>query len=900
MNPLLQQFLTEGRDFLEQIGQKLLILEETPDNEAVVGELFRFVHTLKGNSGLFDLPILTRVVHAAEDLLDRVRDRKLTVTSELTDDLLSAMDFVVQLLDEIEEKGAIPESYLPHATNLVERLRSLLPERDADDDVCEVVESMPAPTNWFWLSRLSEEERIQAIAQTPAGQTIWAVFYLPEPQCFFKGEDPLLLLKHLPGLSGFSLRAAQPWPTLDELDIYASNLEINALSIADRADLDEHLRYVPEQVCVYQLPRFALAVPTGDASEVPGVYADFLEAATDCLERNDMPGLRAAIDAMLDMTNPALWMASALRWLRHLQDMGFDASILSFHLQATAGHNVPDWYLFNQSRSSADVQPPQTAPIAVAPEISLAAAMSDLDVVLWDRIFETQRQVLALPTAQAQWAGRLASVYNALGNLFRAKGEIAMLEALENAVETAEQNKSFGPLDAFLCRYKPIANDQEEHSVLATQKPVAPTVVELAVERQVREDTRSNDGAMESGRRAADGSSDRGVRVLKVPQEKVDRLMDLIGEMVVAKNALPYLATRAEDFFGSRELGREIKSQYAIINRIAEEMQDGIMQVRMLPVDAIFQRFPRLVRDVAKQLGKKVRLIVEGEDTEADKNIIESLGDPMIHILRNSLDHGIEMPEVRAANGKAEEGRLSVRASQEGDRVLIEIEDDGKGIDPAVIKRKAFEKGLIDEQRLDSMSDVDAVQLVFAAGFSTAATVSNLSGRGVGMDVVRSSLEKVGGQVWLTSEKGKGTKIVLSLPLSMSVSNVMMVDIGGQNFGVPMDVVVETVRIKQSDIHVFKQRRTAVLRGRIVPLYTTDELLASHSPPKPNEDGEYAVLVARVHGETVGIVVDGFAQTIDVILKPLEGPLAGLAGFAGSALLGNGGVLLVLNIKELI
>ncbi|RWX81005.1 chemotaxis protein CheA [Neorhizobium lilium] len=901
MNPLLQQFLSEGRDFIEQIGQKLLILEETPNNEAVVGELFRFVHTLKGNSGLFDLPILTRVVHAAEDLLDRVRDHELTVTSELTDDLLSAMDFVVQLLDEIEDGGTIPDTYLPDATKLVDRLRSLLPERDVHEDEEGAEETMPAPTDWSWLSRLTEEQRVQALAQTPADQAIWALFYLPEPQCFFKGEDPLLLLKHVPGLAGFSIRAAQPWSPLDELDIYTANLAIDALSMADRAELDEHLRYVPEQIAVYQLPRFALAVPTGDASEVPGVYADFFDRARDCLGRSDMDGLRVAVDAMLDMINPTLWMASALRWCLCLQDMGFDTSVLAFHLEATADHKIPDWFLFNRTQSaSLNAPDKQAAPIAVEDPKLPAGTLSDMELALWDRIFETQRQFLAIPSASAQWGGRLASVYNTLTGLLRAKGDVQALAALEDAAETSEQEKSFAPLLEFLDGYGPIAVCNDEPLAIVAEETVVPMVVELAAERQIRQDRRAGEGAIESTRRAAEVSADKAVRTLKVPQEKVDRLMDLIGEMVVAKNALPYLAARAEDVFGSRELGREIKSQYAIINRIAEEMQDGIMQVRMLPVDAIFQRFPRLVRDVAKQLGKKVRLVIEGEDTEADKNIIESLGDPMIHILRNSLDHGIEMPEVRAADGKAEEGRLSVRASQEGDRVLIEIEDDGKGIDPAVIKRKAFEKGLIDEQRLDTISDADAVQLVFAAGFSTAETVSNLSGRGVGMDVVRSSLEKVGGQVRLTSEKGKGTKIILSLPLSMSVSNVMMVDIGGQNFGVPIDVVVETVRIKQSDIHIFKQRRTAVLRGRIVPLYSTDELLASHNPPKPNADGEYAVLVARVHGETVGIVVDGFAQTIDVILKPLEGALAGLAGFAGSALLGDGSVLLVLNIKELI
>jgi two-component system chemotaxis sensor kinase CheA len=302
---------------------------------------------------------------------------------------------------------------------------------------------------------------------------------------------------------------------------------------------------------------------------------------------------------------------------------------------------------------------------------------------------------------------------------------------------------------------------------------------------------------------------------------------------------------------------------------------------------------------VSRQLGKKVRLVLEGESAEADKHIVESLGDPLIHILRNSLDHGLEPPDVRRAAGKPEEGRILVRASQEGDRVSIEIEDDGRGIDPVLVKRKAFEKGLVDEARLDTLSDAEAIQFIFAPGFSTAETVSNLSGRGVGMDVVNSSLQKIGGNIRLTSEKGRGTRIVLTLPLSVSVSNVLMVTMDGQRYGVPMDMVVETVRVPREDIHVIKDRRVAVLRGRVVPLFGADQLLQLPQGPVANGEDEFAVLVVRVDGAVVGLIVDGFAQTTDVILKPLEGPLGSLAGFLGSALLGDGSVLLVLDLKEL-
>jgi two-component system chemotaxis sensor kinase CheA len=389
-------------------------------------------------------------------------------------------------------------------------------------------------------------------------------------------------------------------------------------------------------------------------------------------------------------------------------------------------------------------------------------------------------------------------------------------------------------------------------------------------------------------------------RVLKVGQEKIDRLMDLIGEMVVAKNSLPYLAQRAEDVFGQRELAREIKAQYAVVNRIAEDLQHAIMQVRMLPVGAVFQRFGRLVRDISKKLGKEVQMVVEGEDTEADKNVIEPLADPLIHILRNSLDHGIEMPDVRRAAGKPALGTIRIRARQEGDRVIIEISDDGAGVDAARVRAKAVERGLVPADRAATLSDDDAVQLVFLPGFSTADAISDLSGRGVGMDVVRTAVERIHGAVALSSRAGLGTTITLSLPLSMAVTHVMVVESAGRRFGLPMDLISETVRVAAEDIHRFKAARTTVLRGRIVPLRPLNELLALDAEPLRNAEGEYAVLVLRLPGGPVGLLIDQFHGASDIILKPLEGVLAGLTGFAGTALMGDGSVLMVLNPKELI
>ena len=383
-------------------------------------------------------------------------------------------------------------------------------------------------------------------------------------------------------------------------------------------------------------------------------------------------------------------------------------------------------------------------------------------------------------------------------------------------------------------------------------------------------------------------------------QEKIDRLMNLIGEMTVAKNALPFLAKRAEEQHGLRDLAREIKEQYAVVNRIAEEMQDSIMQIRMMPFSFISMRFPRLVRDISRRLEKDVQLIIEGEDTEADKNIIESLAEPLIHIVRNSLDHGIESPEVRQAQGKSTTGTLTIRASQEADRVMIEIHDDGKGINPDVIREKAFEKGLIDDATRQRITDKEAVNLVLMPGFSTAEEVSDLSGRGVGMDAVRSAVDKVNGTMALESEVGKGTRIRISLPMSIAVTRVMIVESDEQLMGIPMDQVLETVRVPRSEIHTVKHVQTTVLRDRIVPLKSLNDLLALPAEQIINEEEEHAVLVARVGNDVIGLVVDDFRGSVDIIQKPMAGVLSGMQAYSGAALIGDGSVLMVLNLKEIL
>jgi two-component system chemotaxis sensor kinase CheA len=761
---LLDQFVIEARECLETIGARLLDVERDPSDKALLNDLFRSVHTLKGNCGLFEFKPLERVVHAGEDLLDRVRNGTLAYGSALADALLEAMDYAAQLIAQIEAGGRIEDGADARSLAHASALRALL-GAEAHPMAAASVATAPASAPEAapaWLDRLGTD----ILSDHPQAT---ALRYLPEPGCFFKGEDPWRLACTTPGLVGVTVGGQQPWPQGEDLaqwDCYQCNLDIVLLSTASRAELDTHFRCVPEQVTLLERPGIAETREAGPMEFVARQRAAELWAGQlALLSRGEVAtGTVVAVDRAL---------RGLLRWV--------------------AG---------------------ETAPEALAALAALQTPVSAASLLAWAR-------PIAAPAST--------------------------------------------PADA-------------DDAAAGSPHPRAADLY----------------------RRTDEGQANSSGKVLKVGQEKVDRLMDLIGEMVVAKNSLPYLAQRAEEVFQQRELAREIKAQYTVINRIAEDMQHAIMQVRMLPVGAVFQRFGRLIRDISRKLGKEVNLVVEGEETEADKNVIEPLADPLIHILRNSLDHGIETPELRRAAGKPAAGTIRIRAHQESDRVIIEISDDGAGVNAARVRAKAVERGLIPADRAATLSDADAVQLVFLPGFSTADRISDLSGRGVGMDVVRTAVERINGGVTLSSVQGKGTTIQLSLPLSMAVSNVMVIESAGSRFGVPMDLIVETVRVHADDVHSFKRARTTVLRGRIVPLRPLNELLALDAEPLRNDEGEFAVLVLRIGAESVGLLVDHFHGASDIILKPLEGVLAGLTGFAGTALMGDGGVLMVLNPKELL
>lgn len=323
------------------------------------------------------------------------------------------------------------------------------------------------------------------------------------------------------------------------------------------------------------------------------------------------------------------------------------------------------------------------------------------------------------------------------------------------------------------------------------------------------------------------------------------------------------------------------------------------MMMRMLPVLRAFERFPRLVRDISKKLDKRVNLVMAGEETQADKDVIDLLGDPLIHMVRNSLDHGVESPAERIAAGKPEEATITLRAFQDKADIVVEVEDDGRGIDPDRIRRKAVEKGVIDEEKAAVMSDEDAVQLIMAPAFSTAEVVSDLSGRGVGMDAVMTMVTSLGGSVRAYSSPGYGSRMRMTLPMSMAISKILIVCQGGCTYGIPADDVVESmIDVPMSQVTTVNTWPGLEVRGELLPLYTLAAQLKMDGDRSLRPG--FSAVVVRVKGELVAIAVESFQDISDVVVKPLSGLLHKHPYYNGSTILGDGSITFILNMQEVI
>jgi two-component system chemotaxis sensor kinase CheA len=641
MDELLEQFIIEGRELVEQASSDLLALERAPTDSARLDRVFRAVHTLKGSVALFDFAPMGRMLHVAEDLLGDLRKNRADLTAAMADALLQCVDITERWIEAIAQAGVLPTGAEREAQLVTEHLLA-----------ASRVKSAPDPQSW--VDDLLVYAREVLVETGYSDRSVVAVRYEPRHDSLLKGDDPLLLVRAIPELLTLRISAREQWKEQD-FNPYRCNLRIDVLSGAS------------------------------------------VEKVRDVFRRVD--------------------------------------------------------------------------------------------------------------------------------------GQVAIVEAA----------------------------------------PIAGLNVETS-------------GTVPDG-------SARGVRI---DAARIDALVSLAGELIVAKNTLGHLVERIAATGSSAS--HPLAANLAGFERLTAELHRTVMRMRMIPLARTFTRFPRWMRETAGKLGKVVTFDVIDNGAEADRAIVDGLFEPLLHVLRNALDHGIEDAASRHAAGKPAAGRIALEARPRGDKIAIVVRDDGAGLDLPRIRELARSKGLVTAEALDALDDAGAADLIFLPGFSTAKEVTDISGRGVGMDAVRAAVMALGGRVSIASGAGTGTAVEMLLPQAVLLSTVVTVAVGSEHFGVPIDTVAETCRVPHNLILPVRSGEAFVLRRRTLPLLRLSDLLRL---PKTQREEETKVLVINAGKDRIGIEVDHVGERLDVVMWPMTGLLSGMPGVLGTSLLGDGSVLLILDLPEL-
>jgi two-component system, chemotaxis family, sensor kinase CheA len=422
--------------------------------------------------------------------------------------------------------------------------------------------------------------------------------------------------------------------------------------------------------------------------------------------------------------------------------------------------------------------------------------------------------------------------------------------------------------------------------------------IEVAILDPSKQPQRAAPGP-ESRRTDTETSATHTMQTVRVGVDRLDTLMNLVGELVIDRTRIGQIEGAMSSRYEGEVLVGGLNEASLHIGRVINELQEQIMRIRMLPVDQVFNRFPRMVRDTAQKAGKKINFVISGQDTELDRSILEDIVDPITHLLRNSIDHGLETPEDRVRLGKSETGTVQLVAKQEENRIVIEVEDDGRGISVDKVKRAAIAKGTISADAAERMSERDALQLIFGAGVSTAEKVTDVSGRGVGMDVVKSNIERLSGAVEVNTEVGVGTRISLHLPLTLAIVQALITKVENRVFAIPLTSVVETSRCRKSEISTIEGHPVLQFRGTVLPLVNLETVFPSKHRQSGGLKDETVLVVVRSSGQLIGIAVDSLVGEQEVVIKSLGSYFGQVEGISGAALMGDGGIALIVDVAGL-
>ncbi|MFA6195672.1 MAG: chemotaxis protein CheA [Sulfurimonas sp.] len=899
MDSLLEQFLQEARENLAFIDQN--IEEIGGDDPELLNSVFRAAHTLKGGSGIVGFDSVRDITHHAEDLLDMLRSKKIEYKISMTEALYNAFDEVMNLVEAAEESGGIVEADAAVVSEIIESLNE------------QMNKTLEAPAEWSipFITVDDAQKIIDVPLQTLRGiqsqkiafnmneinenfcaqENLYAVVFDVDESCMVYGNDPIYALSLLGDkvLGVFSCMSDNSAKSIlsgtEDEDGLLLKSYIVAFIYASYSEIEDSLfNFIDELQFLPLSVATLLSLNVGDS----GHKIDSLKELSKVAKGLDSESLIQEVTKSMELIGTDTLQYAQLQ--RFLDISGLINESDSHKLESFFSNLYKgEVYKFEEN-----LEVPHAIEEMQEEEIQAIEEVEEKSIVINENITATlheimQQQYKALECIHSSDdLQRVISIMGAVGKYiphmpenFNSKEDVATFldSQLHGYVEPKQEIKAVEDTLVKEVVYVQKADIKQE-----VQKEKEAFISQEVHEEQHEDLSTTKQKPNEESKKSIVG------KTVKIDQESIDSLMNVVGELLVAKNSLPYLA---DNVIGMTHdvIKREIMEKYIFINRLSEQLQDLIMGMRMLPISYVFDRYPKLVRDIAKKLGKKVNLEMDGGETKLDKNMIEMLADPMIHIMRNSLDHGLETPEIREQKGKKSEGTVTLKAYAESDRIIIEIVDDGAGINIERVANKVLEKGLMTHEQIDALSEEEMAELILLPGLSTAETITEFSGRGVGMDVVRKSIEAFGGTIKIRTKANHGTTITLAIPVSLAVTSLLHIQMNDIHYGIPMNSVSETVKLEKEEIEYLHNEPFVYIRGEVIPLLFIKSMLDE----KAMEKEPLSIVVLNIKENLLAVVVNKFLGQLDVVQKPLVGLIESHPLFSGTALLGNGQIIMAID-----
>ena len=761
---ILQDFLVEAGEILELLSEQLVDLEQRPDDTDLLNAIFRGFHTVKGGAGFLQLNPMVECCHVTENLFDILRNGKRSVTPELMDVVLQALDTVNHQFAQVSQREDIDDA----PPQLIAQLERLVSLQDLAEESAPAEEPVTTESSSQEGSQPAQAEPAEKILGSGQGEGDITDAEFEEILDAIGADD-----------NAASGSAAQPAAASPET---AAN--------GDEISEDEFEALLDQ---LHGKGKGPGVEDTASAPEAPS-------AASDATASDDIS--EAEFDALLDQL--------------HGKGQG-------------------------PGKGAAQSQSPASEPSQPPAEQSAGQSAEDL-------------------ITEAEFEKLLDDLHGKGKAPAGGEGAPAKPESAASVRKPAPKPKSKP-------KSKPSAPAKSAKPAATAKAPVKP------------------------GRDAGQQAAPAGETTVRVDTQRLDDIMNMVGELVLVRNRLVRLGVKSDD--------EALSKAVANLDVVTADLQTSVMKTRMQPIKKVFGRFPRVVRDLARNLKKEINLELQGEETDLDKNLVEALADPLVHLVRNSVDHGIELPDVREAEGKPRTGTVILAAEQEGDHILLSITDDGGGMDPDKLRGIAVEKGLMDEDAAARLTDTEAFALIFAPGFSTKKEISDVSGRGVGMDVVKTKITQLNGSIEIDSTRGVGTRINIKVPLTLAIMPTLMIMLGQQTFALPLVSVNEIFHMDLTRSNVVDGQECVTVRDKAVPIFHLKRWLVNGAAYDENPPEAHVVIVT-VGTRRVGFVVDQLIGQEEVVIKPLGKMLQGTPGMAGATITGDGTIALILDVPSML